>query len=190
MQLNDLEIAARCQGITPMLSPFRREKIVIKGRSAGLSSASYDVCIGDDLILGPQPQYLIRDFLLETDARKKVALRKQLENMHPAYALANTEEDFHMPDDVVGYVVDKSSYARVFTSAFNTLIDPGFIGNLTLELVNLSDRQVEFKKGQPVCQIAFHRLTGPTSQPYAGKYQFQTKQPHPARYDQDTIKEN
>jgi deoxycytidine triphosphate deaminase len=31
-------------------------------------------------------------------------------------------------------VLDKSSYARVFVTAFNTFIDCGFCGNMTLEL--------------------------------------------------------
>jgi deoxycytidine triphosphate deaminase len=31
-------------------------------------------------------------------------------------------------------VLDKSSYAHVFVTAFNTFIDCGFCGNMTLEL--------------------------------------------------------
>jgi deoxycytidine triphosphate deaminase len=107
----------------------------------------------------------------------------RLSNLPEPYALANTVEDFDMPPNVVGYVVDKSSFARVFVTAFNTLIDPGFHGNLTLELVNLGPEVVEMKLGDPICQIAFHFLDRPTDRPYAGKYQHQTKKPHPARFE-------
>ena len=98
-------------------------------------------------------------------------------------SLAHTLEDFHMPDNVVAYVVDKSSLARRFVSAMNTLIDSGFVGNLTLELVNLGEEVVDMKAGDPICQIAFHWLDEPTERPYKGKYFGQTKAAHGVRYE-------
>lgn len=140
--------------IRPMIEPFVAEKQVINGKSYGLSACSYDVRIDHDLVLQPGDT-----------------------------ALANTMEDFFMPHNVVAYVVDKSSYARVFVTAFNTLMDPGFQGNLTLELGNLGKETVTYKQGDPVCQIVFHWLDQPTDRPYNGKYQHQTKQPHAARFE-------
>jgi len=156
MQLAAQSIRALCVGLgaKPMIEPFVDQKQVVNGKSYGLSACSYDCRIDHDLTLWPGES-----------------------------ALANTMEDFCMPADVVGYVVDKSSFARVFVTAFNTLIDPGFHGNLTLELVNLGKEVVHYKKGDPVVQIAFHWLDRKTDRPYAGKYQHQTKQPHPARYE-------
>ncbi len=54
---------------------------------------------------------------------------------------------------------------------FNTLFDPGFVGNATLEIVNLSDQVVEIKAGDPICQFVFHWLDASTDRPYSGKYQ-------------------
>ena len=132
-QLSAQSIRKLCEGETPMLSPFVNEKTVVNGTSFGLSAASYDVRIGHDLRLYPKQS-----------------------------SLAHTLEDFHMPDNVVAYVVDKSTYGRRFVSAMNTLIDPGFVGNLTLELVNFGDQLVDIKAGDPICQIAFHWLDEPT----------------------------
>lgn len=103
----------------------------------------------------------------------------------PMKALAYTVEDFWMPANVSAAVADKSSYARVFVSAFNTFFDPGFHGNATLELVNLGDEPVEYKKGDPVCQFIFSYLDMNTEQPYDGKYQHQTKAAHPARFEKN-----
>ena len=153
-QLSAQSIRKLCEGETPMLSPFVNEKTVVNGMSYGLSAASYDVRIAHDLRLYPRQS-----------------------------SLAHTLEDFHMPDNVVAYVVDKSSFARRFVSALNTLIDPGFIGNLTLELVNLGEEVVDMKAGDPICQIAFHWLDEPTERVYSGKYQHQTKAAHGARYE-------
>ena len=145
---------------TPMIDPFIPEKVVANGKSFGLSSASYDVRIAHDLELG------------------------YIGGCGPFhFALANTIESFNMPDNVVGYVCDKSSFARVFVSAFNTLFDPGFRGNATLELVNLGNRPVIMKAGDPICQFTFHWLDRKTDRPYRGKYQGQTAAPHGPRHD-------
>lgn len=138
----------------PMIAPFVSEKTVVNGTSFGLSACSYDVRIGHDLLLAPG-----------------------------ASELAHTHEDFHMPDNVCAFVVDKSTYARRFMSAMNTLIDPGFVGNLTLELVNHGKEPIDIKYGDPICQIVFHWLDAETDRPYAGKYQGQTKAAHPARFE-------
>lgn len=112
-------------------------------------------------------------------------LAKRLRDEPPAYSLAYTVEDFCMPANVGGDVADKSTFARVFVSAFNTFFDPGFHGNATLELVNQSDQRVEYKAGQGVCQFIFTWLDEATEDPYSGKYQHQTKQPQAARYENE-----
>ena len=63
------------------------------------------------------------------------------------------------------------------------LFRSGFVGNLTLELVNFGDQLVDIKAGDPICQIAFHWLDEPTERPYRGKYMNQTKAAHGARYE-------
>lgn len=140
----------------PMISPFSEDKQIVRGKSWGLSACSYDVRIASDLIIPAK-----------------------------SVSLANTIENFYMPLDVVGYVVDKSSFARIFVSAFNTLLDPGWHGNLTLELANLGDNPVEYKAGDPVAQIAFHWLDEVTYKGYTGKYQNQENKPVPAIYEEN-----
>ena len=137
----------------PMIVPFVNEKRILNGRSYGLSSASYDCRIAHDLSLEPQE-----------------------------CSLGNTIEDFYIPHNVSADVADKSSFARVFVSAFNTFIDPGFQGNLTLELVNHGKYPVHMKKGDPICQIIFTWLDGKTDLPYKGKYTNQTG-PQPAIFE-------
>ena len=153
-QLSAQSIRALCERKPPLISPFVDKKVVVNGKSYGLSAASYDVRIAHNLSLLPGEA-----------------------------ALAHTVEDFHMPPDVVGYVIDKSSYARRFVTAFNTLLDPGWHGNLTLELVNLGPSTVDIAAGDPIAQIAFHWLDEPTDLPYAGKYAGQTKAAHGPRFE-------
>ena len=182
-RLSAQSIHELCVAEKPLISPYSPEKVVVNGKSAGRSSASYDCCIDHDLELGVNPAFMIADHVMKWGFTQPQLLKEALEANPPMTALAYTQEDFWMPANVSGDVCDKSSYARVFVSAFNTFFDPGFHGNGTLELVNLSDKPVSIKKGDPICQFIFTWLDRPTDRPYDGKYQHQTKGAHPARYE-------
>jgi dCTP deaminase len=181
MQLSAQSIRKLCANEPGMITPFTDEKTVVNGKSYGLSAASYDVRIAHDLVLGPSPGDLLASMMLRNQQYTAEAVlelwRSSLRNLSPSRALAHTIEDFNMPHNVVGYVCDKSTYARVFVSAFNTLFDPGFRGNATLELVNLGSETVYIKAGDPICQFTFHWLDEATERPYNGKYQNQPARP-------------
>lgn len=168
-----------------MIAPYRDDKVVIRGKSAGLSSASYDLTIGHDLVLGVNPAYILAEFFKFgiPDAAQEQILADRLRANPPYTALAHTAEDLKMPFNVDAQVINKSSLARVFCQPDNTYIDPGFEGNLTLELTNHGPHPVEFKAGDPVVQVVFSFLDMPTERPYNSKYQHQTKAAHPARYE-------
>lgn len=186
-QLSAQSIRKLCIKEPFMITPFVGEKSVINGKSFGLSSASYDVRIAHDLTLGPNPVHLLSDMIRRNRQYTAEAVlelwRAKMMNYPASSALAYTMEDFNIPDNVVGYVCDKSTYARVFVSAFNTLFDPGFKGNATLELVNLGSEVIYIKEGDPICQFTFHWLDEPTEAPYRGKYFGQSKGAHGPRYD-------
>lgn len=156
----------------PMISPFSNEKVVVSGKSYGLSSASYDLRIAHDLELGVNPSIIMQNHFLKHGLNDHFSdvldlkLRKNLSHQ----ALAYTQETFNIPDNVVAYICDKSTYARHFVGAFNTLFDPGFQGDGVLELVNFGTEPIKIKAGDPIVQIAFHWLDKKTDRPYRGKY--------------------
>ena len=161
-----------------MISPFI-ERQVVNGKSAGLSACSYDVRIKQDVILSPRNPYGWRSTFDPLSSSGIATMSGHAESA----VLASTIEHFKIPDNVCGFVYDKSSYARVFMTAFNTLLDPGWEGFLTLELVNLGNSIIELKAGDPICQIVFHWLDEPTELPYRGKYQTQADEPVPAIFE-------
>lgn len=89
------------------------------------------------------------------------------------FVLASSIERFNMPDNLLGVVHDKSSWARQGLSVQNTIIEPGWRGHLTLELTNHSDNPLTIKAGMPIAQVVFHFLDEATTEPYDGKYQDQ-----------------
>jgi dCTP deaminase len=190
MQLSDRSIIRLCDEgkDPPLISPFVPNKVVHPcGFSYGLSSCSYDFRIAEDVILPPNPVYSLMDHLrAEPRFQDDHAFQMWMDMLRsvPCQSqLAYTLEKVALPNNVVGYVVDKSSYARRFVSALNTLFDPGFRGHAVLELVNLSDKPVVIHAGEPIIQMAFHWLDEPALNSYDGKYQDQAPGAHGARYE-------
>lgn len=107
--------------------------------------------------------------------------------LHPGeFRLASTLETVTVPNDLVGLVAGKSSLARAGVTVEQAgWIDPGFHGQITLELFNAGAEAVRLTPGQPICQIAFIRLDRPAERPYGSvglrsRYQGQ-RGPTPAR---------
>lgn len=86
--------------------------------------------------------------------------------------LASTFEYVKMPYDVAGVLYLKSSLARQgLDHALAGWIDPGFEGNLTLELH--SHRPIVLHPGQRVLQIVFYLMNEAAENPYSGRYKQQ-----------------
>ena len=86
-----------------------------------------------------------------------------------------------MPTDLVGVVHDKSTWARRGLSVFNTVIEPGFKGGLTLELVYHGQEDLHIPAGAGIAQVLFTRIEIPAR--YAGKYQGQSTDPVDAIFE-------
>ena len=93
------------------------------------------------------------------------------------FRLASTMEHFTMPDNVMGIVHDKSSWARRGITVQNTVIEPGWCGWLTLELTNHSMIAHTLRRGYPIAQVVFHYIDYAVVNPYDGKYQNQSRGP-------------
>lgn len=91
------------------------------------------------------------------------------------FVLASSMEYFEMPSHLVAVLHDKSTWARCGLSVFNTVIEPGWCGYLTLELVYHGERDLIIPRGSGIGQLLFHQVSEPAR--YAGKYQDQP--PHP-----------
>ena len=88
--------------------------------------------------------------------------------------LVSTRERIVMPRDLVGRVDGRSSWGRVGLRIHSTagFIDPGFCGNITLEL-DIAGPPVEIQEGDSICQVSFHALLGSAERPYGEKSKYQ-----------------
>src|SRR5690606_10251661 len=101
--------------------------------------------------------------------------------LHPGeFALGSTVERVRVPPDLVARVEGRSSIGRIAVVVHATagFIDPGFDGEITLELSNLGRCAVKLYPGMRISQVVFHTMTSPAERPYGpsrgSKYQGQT----------------
>ena len=106
---------------------------------------------------------------------------KQALYLYPGqFALASSLEHFNVPTDLVGFVHDKSSLARLGLFLGMGVVESGWRGYLTIEIKNQGYRPIHLLAGQPIAQVVFHLVVNPT-QGYNGRYQDQADEPTPAK---------
>ena len=101
--------------------------------------------------------------------------------LHPGeFVLGATFEVLRLPDDLVARLDGKSSLGRLGLQVHSTagLADPGFEGQITLELSNIASLPIAIYPGMRIAQLVFERLTTPADRPYGAgglgsKYQGQ-----------------
>ena len=88
--------------------------------------------------------------------------------------LATTLERVSLPLDICGRLEGRSSIGRLGLFIHNAgFIDPGFDGQITLELINMGNSSIQLESGRRICQIVFEELKDPCMIGYKGKYQHQ-----------------
>ncbi len=163
MILSDKTISKMIEEKTLVIEPVTQEQI---------QPASVDIRLGntfsvvDDtpsgiITLGNKIEYKT----IETD--KYLILPGQ-------FVLATTMEYFELPDDLTAFVEGRSSLGRMGLFIQNAgWVDPGFKGEITLELYNANRCAIELKAGRRVGQLVFAKMDAPALNPYNGKYQGQ-----------------
>lgn len=101
--------------------------------------------------------------------------------IHPGeFVLGCTVEVITNPIYIVSRLEGKSSLGRLglIVHATAGYIDPGFNGQITLELSNVANLPIRLRPGMKIGQISFSKMTGPAEIPYGdprlkSKYQGQ-----------------
>ena len=91
----------------------------------------------------------------------------------PSYTtiLAHSIEKIVVPENYLGICLGKSSYARIGLLVNTTPAEPGWRGNLVIELTNLSPWKIELRIGEGIAQMLFLKLTEKAT--YQGRWQNQ-----------------
>lgn len=138
-----------------------------------IQPASVDIRMGDTFTF-VSPDETVITFGLPVEYNTTVSKGKYL-LMPKQFVLATTKEYFKLPDDLTAFVEGRSSVGRMGLFIQNAgWVDPGFEGEITLELFNASDKPILLESGKRVGQLVFAKLDQKAENPYNGKYQKQT----------------
>lgn len=88
------------------------------------------------------------------------------------HVLATTLEWVELPHDLVGLVNLRSTFARLSLYIPPTVVDSGFKGQLTIEVIG-GNIPIRIYPMQRFLHVIFARTSSPVYRPYSGKYQDQ-----------------
>ena len=92
------------------------------------------------------------------------------------FVLATTLEYIKLPNYLTAFVEGRSSWGRLGLFIQNAgWVDPGFEGEITLELYNANRCAIELTAGQKIGQLVFAKMARDAIHPYNGKYQKQKR---------------
>ena len=89
--------------------------------------------------------------------------------LHPGeFVLGQTLEWVELPNDLVARLEGRSSLGRLGLLIHSTAgyVDPGWRGNLTLELSNVANLPIALYAGMRIGQISFFKMSSPVDRPY------------------------
>ena len=166
MILSDRDIRARLHAGDLKVDPILDERVQIQPASIDLRLSSQFIVYkpGELSCLDPRvPESLHL-------ATERITVREgEGFTLHPGdFALGSTVETVSIPNDLVAQVDGRSSVGRlaVVVHATAGLIDPGFQGQITLELSNIGRIPVRLYPGVRIAQIVLHQLTSAAERPY------------------------
>ncbi len=164
MILSDKTIIKMLEDKTLGISPLEQAQI---------QPASVDIRLGDTFsIVEDSSTGLIS---LESEIKYKTIKTDKYVLLPGQFVLATTMEYISLPDDLTAFVEGRSSLGRMGLFIQNAgWVDPGFKGEITLELFNANRCAIELTSGRRVGQLVFAKMDEPALNPYNGKYQGQT----------------
>lgn len=164
MILSDKTILKMIEEGTLKISPIEEGQV---------QPASVDIRLGNTFsIVEDSPSGIIT---LENEIKYKTITTNTYILLPNQFVLATTMEYFDLPNDLTAFVEGRSSLGRMGLFIQNAgWVDPGFKGEITLELYNANRCAIELKAGRRVGQLVFAKMDSEALNPYNGKYQGQT----------------
>lgn len=152
------ELEAGTIGIEPLVKDF-------------IQPASVDVRLGHNFRIFRNSSHTVIDpSAAQPDLTETIEVAEgETFVLHPGqFALGTTLETFSLPDNILGKLEGKSTLGRLGLMIHSTAgyVDPGWKGELTLELSNAATLPILLRPGMRIGQLSFERMSSPVDRPY------------------------
>ena len=165
MILSDYDIENAIRAKRLVVKPFKDDSI----RENGL-----DLRLDDEIAYrNPEFNPEIFDPTNEEHVKNEYMIRKGGEKLllpGKTQVLLSTQESLKLPFDMMGFVELRSTWARHGLSVPPTIIDAGFSGTITLEVINNVPYVMALKPGMKFVRIIFASTVSPVTKAYKGAY--------------------
>lgn len=162
MVLSDRDIKREMQQGRIIIEPLQLKDV---------QPASVDVRLGSNFRIFRNSTHTYIDPLIEQPDLTEEVIVPEGESfiLHPGqFALGTTLERIVLPDDILGKLEGKSTLGRLGLMIHSTAgyVDPGWDGELTLELSNVATLPIMLRPGMRIGQLSFERMSSPVERPY------------------------
>lgn len=157
-----------------ILKKIKEEELMIEPfTSTHVQPASIDLRIGNHfMIIDENSTPFIS---LEKSVSYKEVCQETIIIPPQGFVLGTTIEYINLPNDMTAFVEGRRSIGRLGLFIQNAgWVDPGFEGQITLELYNANRVPIELKAGRRVCQLVL-ALLDQKGTAYMGKYNGQKR---------------
>ncbi len=159
-----------------MIAPFVKEQVKNNNISYGPSSYGYDIRLSRDFkLFNPAPGLIVDPKEIKEDVFRLIQADVCTIAAN-SFVLGRSLEYFKMPENTLGLVTGKSTYARCGILINVTPLEPGWEGYLTISISNTTPRPVRIYANEGIAQIIFLVSDQPCLKSYRdkkGKYQGQ-----------------
>lgn len=158
---------------------IKKKRIVVKplpDLKKQLGAASLDLRLGDQFLIFRHSKRAFIDladphFADHMTEEVKISQKEPYVLQPGEFVLGKVLEWVELPDDLSARIDGRSSLGRLGLVIHSTAghIDPGFRGNLTLEMSNIGMMPILLYPKLRVCQLVFEKLSSPAEVPYYKK---------------------
>ncbi len=139
-----------------------------------LGPSSLDLRLAPEVLLFDNHAMRIIDLSEKIPPRMRRVMIDEKEGfvLHPGeFVLGSTLEAVKVPTDLVARLEGRSSLGRLglIIHASAGFIDPGFEGQITLEMQNIGNQPLLLRPYQRICQLCFYKMSSPVETPYNKK---------------------
>lgn len=154
----------------------KKEIVITPLSDNAIQPASIDCRLGDKFLVLEDTMESIR---MDEPIKYREIITNEITIPPKSFILGTTMEYLELPSNLTVFIEGRSSIGRMGLFIENAgWIDPGFKGNLTLELYNANSLPIKLIAGRRICQFVFCQMDQTAEIPYGderlkSKYQGQ-----------------
>jgi len=122
-----------------------------------LQPASIDLKLGNI-----HYKYKVNEYILGEYLNDEIVDKEEFEELHLKHgeiAFIGINEKISIPQDTIGIIFPRSSITRLGIQIITTYMNPGYVGNMPLTIINHSRMEITLKPGYRVAQLVLISLT-------------------------------